>query len=134
LSSVPAGDDASKRRRTILLVDDDEDFREMVAHSLKEHGYYVLQAENGRIALDLLHHMHGKPDLVFLDIAMPTMSGTELLEILAKEGFTPALPVVVLSAHALDAKTARRILRKPVPFELLLNVADELTASTPKAP
>jgi two-component system NtrC family sensor kinase len=119
------------RGRTILLVDDDEDLRELVGGELERLGYYVLHAQNGRIALDLLSRMNPRPDAVLLDIAMPVMSGTEVLETLASQGLTPALPVVVVSGHATDAKTARRVLRKPVPIELLLQVVEEVSRPRP---
>jgi signal transduction histidine kinase len=112
--------------RHALVVDDDDDVREMMAFALQSHGYYVIQAENGRIALDLILQMPRKPDVVLLDVAMPVMSGTELLEILAQKQITPTMPVLVVSAHAVEAKGARRVLRKPVPLELLLTVVDEI--------
>jgi CheY-like chemotaxis protein/two-component sensor histidine kinase len=122
----------AERKRTVLLVDDDDELRDLIATDLKERGYYVLQAENGRVALDLLLQMSPKPDVVVLDVAMPVMSGTELLEILASKGITPALPVVVLSGHAIDGKTARRVLRKPIPIQLLVEVLEDVTAERPR--
>ncbi|HEY2512859.1 MAG TPA: response regulator [Polyangiaceae bacterium] len=115
------------RRRTVLVVDDDDDYRDLVATVLADNGYYVLQAEDGRRALELLRRMDTRPDLMFLDVAMPEMSGTELLEAVSKEGLATGLPVVVISAHAIEVKAARRVLRKPVPIELLLGIADEIT-------
>ena len=114
-----------------LVVDDDEEARDLLALALTSRGYYVLQAENGRIALDLLTVMPHQPNIVLLDIAMPVMSGTELLDILGQKGITPALPVIVLSAHAAEAKGARRVLRKPVPIDLLLDIVDEIARESP---
>jgi signal transduction histidine kinase len=119
--------------RHALVVDDDDDIREMMVFALQSHGYYVLQAENGRIALDLILQMPRKPDIVLLDVAMPVMSGTELLAVLAEKKITPAMPVLVISAHAVDGKGARRVLRKPVPIELLLTVVDEIAAESSNA-
>jgi PAS domain S-box-containing protein len=111
--------------RSVLVIDDDADLREMVSEQLKGLGYYVLQAENGRIALDLLARMNPKPSAVILDIAMPVMSGTQVLDALASSGITPGLPVIVMSGHVLDAKMARRVLRKPVPMDVLLRIVEE---------
>jgi two-component system phosphate regulon sensor histidine kinase PhoR len=116
--------------RHALIVDDDAEVRDMMAFALQSRGYYVIQAEDGRSALDLLLQMAEKPDVVLLDIAMPIMSGTQLLEILAKKEITPAMPVIVVSAHAVEAKGARRVLRKPVPVDLLLEVVDGVVAAS----
>ncbi len=119
-----------------LVVDDDEDARELMAYALQTHGYYVTQAENGRVALDLLTRMRTMPAVMLLDIAMPVMSGTELLHILAERQIVPKLPVVVISAHAIDAPGARRILRKPIPIDILLEIVDDAAGrvSAPPAP
>ena len=109
-----------------LVVDDDNDAREMMAYALEQHGYRVAQAANGRIALDMLLQTSKMPDVVLLDIAMPVMSGTELLQALAAREIVPALPVVVVSAHAGEVTGARRVLRKPVAVDVLLGVVDEL--------
>ena len=114
-----------------LIVDDDQEARDPLAFAVTSRGYYVLQVENGRMALDLLTVMPQQLNVVLLDIAMPVMSGAELLDILAQKGITPALPVIVLSAHAAQAKGARRVLRKPVPIDLLLTIVDETRSANP---
>ena len=62
---------------TILVVDDDSDVRSLTVQALEALNYRVLQANNGRVALDLLR---GKQtvDLVLVDLVMPGMSGRQL--------------------------------------------------------
>jgi CheY-like chemotaxis protein len=69
---------------------------------------------------------------MLLDIAMPRMSGSELLEKLGEMEIVPALPVVVISAHAMQAKLARRVLRKPVPIEVVLQAINDVSGDEVK--
>ena len=91
----------------ILLVEDDEAARETIARSVREIGWDVTQAGNGREALDALSKQ--KPGLVLLDLMMPVMDGFEfLLEMRAHETWRD-LPVIVLTAKDLTEED-RRIL------------------------
>ena len=91
-ADVPVADN-----RTILIVEDDEAVRRTVVHQLKELGYKVLEAENGRAALAILQRE--RVDLLFSDVTMPGgMSGPDLarqatssdpeLKVLLTSGFT----------------------------------------------
>ncbi|MDT8441407.1 MAG: HAMP domain-containing sensor histidine kinase [Desulfuromonadales bacterium] len=83
-----------KERPTILVVDDEELIRDLCLNALK--GYRVLQAENGREALDILA---GQPvDLVLADIMMPVMNGLELL--LKIKERDPNQLVVIMTGYA----------------------------------
>lgn len=59
----------------ILIVDDDKNFREIWRTKLISSGFNVLEAENGKVALELLKT--NKPDIILLDIIMPEMDGVE---------------------------------------------------------
>src|ERR1700704_3784010 len=78
----------------ILVVDDEPPIRKLLRMGLAAHGYEVLEASNGKIALELLAQ---KPSLVILDLGLPDIDGLELLRRIrsAQEG----LPVVVLSSR-----------------------------------
>ena len=82
----------------ILVVDDEPPIRKLLRMGLAVHGYEVLEASNGRNALELLAK---KPDLVILDLGLPDIDGLELLKRIrhAQEG----LPVVVLSSRGDEA-------------------------------
>jgi CheY-like chemotaxis protein len=115
----------------ILVVEDHDDTREMMAELLRIEGYDVVEAENGQIALDLLTARDGRaPNLVLLDMAMPVMSGPELLNQLDTRGLLPELPIVVVSATstALDAQRARAFLPKPPPLDKLLETVRRFCA------
>lgn len=64
--------------KTILLVDDDKYIRDVNEEVLREAGYEVVVAENGKEAYDLL--MVNEYDLVFLDVIMPLLDGIGVLQ------------------------------------------------------
>ncbi len=84
--------------KTILLVDDDDFVRQNLKDALCEDGFVFLEAGDGATALDLIRTR--QPDLVLLDLLMPTMSGLEVLEGLKRSA--SAVKVVVVSS--LDSK------------------------------
>jgi len=114
--------------RSILLVEDNADLRELVGFVLRHEGYDVLEAENGREALDQLETMQPLPDLILLDLMMPVMTGSELLEILQEREQLASLPVVVLSAggQPWQVPHAKMFLRKPMDPALLLRVVRQV--------
>jgi CheY-like chemotaxis protein len=110
--------------RPVLLVEDDHDVRDAVAASLRDEGYEVAEAENGRLALEWLQS-NADPCLVLLDLWMPVMSGIELHAVMARDPRLSAVPLVVVSAAG-DAKAqaqqmgALGYLRKPLDLHDLL--------------
>jgi len=112
--------------RDIVLVEDDEDIRELFAEVLREAGYAVHEAENGRVALDVLEEVN-RPCLVLLDLMMPVMSGPELLHALHRSNRLTSLAVVALSAGGspADVPQAHKFLRKPIDPDHLLRVVGE---------
>lgn len=83
---------------TVLVVDDDRDIRELVAMKLKLDGIEVLEAANGRIALDVLEQHH--VDLVVLDLMMPVMDGIETCRVIREREEWKNLPIIMLTARA----------------------------------
>jgi len=82
----------------ILVVDDEPPIRKLLRMGLTSQGYEVLDAPNGKTALELLAR---KPDLIILDLGLPDIDGLELLRRIrdCEEG----LPVVVLSSRGDEA-------------------------------
>lgn len=111
----------------ILIVDDNEDLRELYATVLRERGYEVEEAADGRVAHELLSRPRRQPCLVLLDLMMPVMSGVELLRVLSTEGRLETLPVVALSAGGAPehATGARRFMSKPDSAAALIPVVEE---------
>jgi len=87
-------------RRKILVVEDDPDILRILSHTLGAAGYHVVQAYGGEDALRKvkLHH----PDLVLTDLAMPAMSGVEVISQIKKDEETCHIPVVAVTAFVWD--------------------------------
>jgi DNA-binding response OmpR family regulator len=80
----------------VLIVDDEAGIRELCRVNLALAGYEVVEAAHGAEALEAAK-TH-KPDLMFLDVLMPGMSGWEVLTALRADPATAAIPVVMLTA------------------------------------
>jgi len=80
---------------TVLIVDDEADIRTSLSGVLSDEGLRVLQAEDGRQALDLAGRE--RPELVLLDIWMPDLDGIQVLRQLKEAESSPE--VVVISGH-----------------------------------
>jgi len=80
----------------ILVVEDDHTNREMLRRMLDKEGWSVVEAANGRIALDRV--AESTPDLILLDLMMPEMDGFEFISELRRHPEWHTIPVVVLTA------------------------------------
>ena len=86
----------SQRARHVLVVEDESPIRAMLAELLQHEGYAVIEAGNGREALDRLREK--RPDLIILDLMLPGMSGWEFLDQSREQRDRANIPVVILSA------------------------------------
>jgi two-component system cell cycle sensor histidine kinase/response regulator CckA len=85
---------------TILLVEDEEGLRALNARGLTSRGYTVLEAGNGREAIEAFDR-HGHVDLVVSDVVMPGMDGPTLLKEL--RGRNPEIKIIFVSGYAEEA-------------------------------
>ncbi|MDY2628388.1 MAG: response regulator transcription factor [Lachnospiraceae bacterium] len=81
-------------KNRILLVDDEPRLRKMVKDFLKRADYDVVEAENGRQALEIFFS-DAKIDLIILDVMMPEMDGWEVCRTIRKES---SVPIIMLTA------------------------------------
>jgi diguanylate cyclase (GGDEF)-like protein len=81
----------------ILVVDDDEDIARFVQISLEIDGFQVFVAHDGESALEAVQEH--QPDLVILDLMMPTVDGVEVTRKLRANAMTSALPIIMLTAR-----------------------------------
>jgi PAS domain S-box-containing protein len=97
---------AMSQGRRVLVVEDDPDTRSWLSRTLREEGWTVSEAANGREGLALV--AEASPDLVLLDLMMPEMDGFEFLEEL-RGGLGHRLPVVVITAADLSPEDHERL-------------------------
>lgn len=117
---------------SILLAEDTNDVAMMMCNLLKDNGYIVTRAVDGKEAMDILQH--DLPDLLITDVAMPRMDGLELMRSIRKDATMCHLPIIVASARVEDSERLEGIsagaevyLTKPfIPEELLLRVSTML--------
>ncbi len=87
----------------VLVIDDDPDSRNMARRAAEQMGLEVEEAENGAEALEWLNSNDNLPSVILLDIMMPVMDGVEFLERFRGNEDWRDVPVVVVTAKALDA-------------------------------
>lgn len=89
----------------ILLVEDDEMNRDMLSRRLTRAGHTVLIAVDGAQGVEVARAE--APDLVLMDMSLPVMDGWEATRRLRADPATAALPVIGLTAHAMEGDRAR---------------------------
>lgn len=99
---------------TILLVEDDAGVRELVARSLRSMGYKVLQAVDGRAALQLIESQPVHIDLLLTDVVMPEMNGRQLAEQFIRRHANAR--VLYMSGYTSDAAMRHGILNAEAAF------------------
>jgi two-component system cell cycle sensor histidine kinase/response regulator CckA len=107
---VDTGTMAMEHGRVALVIEDDPVVRGMAARGLREAGYVVLEAVNGREAVDLIRTHTERLDVVVTDIGMPEMDGYDVARWLSDE--RPGIPVVFMSGYG-DPEPKVPFLQKP---------------------
>lgn len=124
----------------LLIVEDDPDILKLLDTALKFKGYRVLEAHNGKDALDMIQSK--RPAIVITDIMMPKLDGFGLVHRLRINPETRDLPVVFITATYVTLEDrefalnigATRFIQKPVDLEMFLKaIAEILKQGTPVA-
>lgn len=113
-----------------LIVDDTKNIRLMLTKCMALEGYAVDSADNGRDGLNMA--INNKYDIIFLDIKIPEISGTEVLRQLRKVG--NSTPVIVITAYSTVKNAvectklgALTYLQKPFTIERIQNILRQIT-------
>jgi two-component system, cell cycle response regulator DivK len=96
-SAAPSGRVGGSVRLSVLVVDDVEDTRELYQRYFEFQGARVITAGDGVAALQAA--VFDRPDVIVLDLAMPGMTGWEVIRSLKNSPMTKRIPIVVLSGQ-----------------------------------
>mgnify|MGYP003334275309 FL=1 len=123
----------------ILLVEDNEMNRDMLSRRLARRGYEVLLALDGAEGLALCEKF--LPDLVLMDLGLPVMDGWEAAQRLKASPATRHIPIIALTAHAMEGEEEQARLAgcddfetKPVDMPRLLEKITALLKTPPASP
>jgi CheY-like chemotaxis protein len=116
----------------ILLVEDDEMNRDMLSRRLQRRGYQVALAIDGQQAVEMAQREG--PDLILMDISLPILDGLEATRRLKADPATRAIPVIALTAHAMEGDRQKALEAgcdeydtKPIELGRLLGKIEALT-------
>jgi two-component system, cell cycle response regulator DivK len=109
----------------ILYVEDHEDNVYMLSQRLRKHGFEVIIAFDGEQGVERARS--DKPDLILMDLGLPSLDGWAATRLLKGSHDTAAIPIIALSAHTMQGDRERALAAgcddydsKPVAFERLL--------------
>ncbi len=115
----------------ILVVEDNELNRDMLGRRLTRKGYDVIFAEDGLEGLETAECE--EPDLILLDLSLPKLDGWQTATELRKKAATKAIPIIALTAHAMDGDREKALAAgcddydtKPVDITRLLGKMEHL--------
>ena len=123
----------------ILIIEDTENNRVLLTRRLKPLGYEIITTEDAEKGLLLVEVE--RPDLVLMDVGLPGMNGWDATRKLKSNPATKHVPVIALTAHAMDGDREKAIAAgcdeyeiKPIDFNRLFEKIDRLLARRPQDP
>jgi CheY-like chemotaxis protein len=119
----------------ILVVEDEPDIMRIISHALTAAGYRVVHAYGGEDAIRKVKVQ--RPDLVLTDLAMPKVSGVEVIQAIKKDPETQHIPILAVTAHVWDgiAQSAGQVgvdgfISKPFNMKQLLQEVQKFLPSS----
>lgn len=85
--------------KTALIIEDNENNMELITFILEANGYITVRAENGLNGLKMAREIN--PDLIILDIQLPDIDGTIVLEEIRNTAINPLVPVIAMTSFAM---------------------------------
>lgn len=115
----------------ILVVEDNEVNRDMISRRLQRRGFEIIFAEDGEQSI--IKAQTESPDLILMDMSLPVLDGWEATKRLKSDPQTQQIPVIGLSAHAMEGDREKAIEAgcddydtKPIELERLLSKMNTL--------
>ena len=128
---------AATGQKTVLVIEDDPWTRTITTALLAGEGFAVVEAKNGEEGLRLAEQ--APPDVVLLDLALPTKSGLDVLRELKASRATHDIPVIVVSAYGTlmneqDAHQAAGVIQKPFDYDDLVSHVEQAANGSESRP
>ena len=124
---------------TILVVEDNEMNRDMLARRLKRQGHKVMTAVDGAQGVAMV--TQEQPEIVLMDMSLPVLDGWEATRRLKANAATAHIPVIALTAHAMESDRAQALAAgcdeydtKPIDLPRLLDKIAQLLKRGPAPP
>lgn len=118
--------------KTIMIVEDSASMRGLISMTLKNNGYEVIEASDGKEAIKRLSSA-GKVDLIITDLNMPNMDGIQFIKTVKGDSKHRFIPVVMLTTESQDTKKeegrlagAKAWIVKPFKPEVLVGVVKKI--------
>jgi CheY-like chemotaxis protein len=115
----------------ILLVEDNEMNRDMLSRRLLRRGYQIVMAVDGEAGLTAAESQ--RPDIILMDMSLPLLDGWEATRRLKSKSATRSIPVLALTAHAMEGEREKAIAAgcddfdtKPIDLDRLLGKIENL--------
>ena len=128
--------DEGKTNITILIVEDNNINRQLLYDLLTIYNFNVIQASNGREALEKIEAHKDIINLMLIDIRMPEINGFKLIEIIKENPEIKDIPIFVVSAHVMDSEKEQAAklgcdvyINKPIDIEDLIGKINKLFKS-----
>ena len=90
---------------TVLLVEDNDLNRDMLSRRLSRRGFNVITAVNGEQAIEMAND--NQPDVILMDMGLPIIDGWQATETIKASTATKQIPIIALTAHAMDEDRQR---------------------------
>ena len=117
----------------VLIVEDNDMNLDMLSRRLQRKGYEIAVARDGQAGVD--QAIAERPDLILMDMSLPVMDGWEATRLIKANEETRAIPVVALTAHAMESDREKAMAAgcddfytKPIELPGLLDIMDRLLA------
>jgi CheY-like chemotaxis protein len=115
----------------VLAVEDSEDTRLLMRLELEHHGFLVLEAADGRSAVDVA--LRERPDVILMDLTLPLMDGFAAARLIRKSQKLKDVPIIAVTAHQeTDFRSGAKdsgfdaYVTKPIDFAWLKELIDGL--------
>lgn len=124
--------------KKVLIIDDEPNVRKVLKILLKSHNYDVITADDGDVGINTAKTE--QPDVIVLDVVMPTLDGYSTCMLLKEDSQTREIPVIMLTARdSVKSKScsesfgADHYLSKPYDSDELLELIDKFTSEKAQA-